>query len=258
MNIKAVFFDIDGTFYDHDNNMVLQESIEAVKQLKKNGYKVALCSGRPKEMADELEVFDMVEWDGYIGCAGGVAMNEKYEIIFEDCYSQAQMEQMYSIANAHNVSLYSFGKHEFVSQPICEVVQKMVEEYHLKMPPVKNWENERLNAVSAVLNSNYKKELFQDIEGISYTSSTPYGIDFVKEGVNKANGIKEMLKYWQLEGSEYVAFGDSLNDLEMIKAAKVGVAMGNGHSTIKEVADIICGNSSEASIAFTLKQLQLI
>lgn len=258
MEIKAVFFDIDGTFYDHDNNQVLEENVEAVKKLKENGFKVALCSGRPKEMADELNVFDLVDWDGYIGCTGGVAMNENYEIIYEDFYTQAQMEKMYRIADENNISLYSFGKHEFVNQPICDIVMKMVDEYHLKMPEIKKWKNEKLHAVSAIKNKHFKQELFQDIEGISYTASTPYGIDFVKEGVNKANGIKQMMKYWQLEKAGYVAFGDSLNDLEMIKHASVGVAMGNGHAKIKEVADIVCGCASEASIAQTLKELKLI
>ncbi len=258
MDIKAVFFDIDGTFYDHDNNKVLDESIEAVKKLKANGYKVALCSGRPKEMADELAVFEMVEWDGYIGCAGGIAMNEKYEIIYEDCYSETQMEQMYSIADTHNISLYSFGKHEFVNQPKCEIVEKMIEEYHLKEPKIKKWEKEKLNAVSAIKNKHFKKELFEKIEGISYTASTPYGIDFVKDGVNKAKGIQQLMKYWQIEEGSYVAFGDSLNDLEMLTHAKVGVAMGNGHPSIKAIATIVCGDDSEASIANTLKELKLI
>lgn len=48
---KAVFFDIDGTFYDHVTNQILPSSIQAVKELKEKGYKVALCSGRPLRMA---------------------------------------------------------------------------------------------------------------------------------------------------------------------------------------------------------------
>ena len=47
MNIKAVFFDIDGTFYDHTTNRVLPSTKEAVRKLKEQGIKVALCSGRP-------------------------------------------------------------------------------------------------------------------------------------------------------------------------------------------------------------------
>ena len=58
MNIKAVFFDIDGTFYDHTTNRVLPSTKEAVRKLKEQGIKVALCSGRPLQLAAELPVFD--------------------------------------------------------------------------------------------------------------------------------------------------------------------------------------------------------
>ena len=43
MNIKAVFFDIDGTFYDHTTNRVLPSTKEAVRKLKEQGIKIALC-----------------------------------------------------------------------------------------------------------------------------------------------------------------------------------------------------------------------
>ena len=58
MSIQAVFFDIDGTYFDHTTNKVLPESIKAVKALKENGYKVVLCSGRALSMARKVPVFD--------------------------------------------------------------------------------------------------------------------------------------------------------------------------------------------------------
>ena len=64
MKINAVFFDIDGTFFDHVSGMVLPETLTAVKKLRENGYKVCLCSGRAKEMAEQLGVLQMTAWDG--------------------------------------------------------------------------------------------------------------------------------------------------------------------------------------------------
>ena len=70
MSIQAVFFDIDGTYFDHVTNRVLPESIEAVKALQKNGYKVVLCSGRALSMAKMVPVFEGIAWDGFIGGGG--------------------------------------------------------------------------------------------------------------------------------------------------------------------------------------------
>ena len=73
--IKAIFFDIDGTYFDHEKNRVLPSTIKAMKKLKENEYKIALCSGRPLLMAKELDVFNHVEWDGFIGSAGNTAVS---------------------------------------------------------------------------------------------------------------------------------------------------------------------------------------
>ena len=78
---KAVFFDIDGTFYDHVTNQILPSSIQAVKELKEKGYKVALCSGRPLRMAKELPLFENISWDGFVGSAGNVVYDENLNIL---------------------------------------------------------------------------------------------------------------------------------------------------------------------------------
>lgn len=258
MNIKALFLDIDGTFFDHETNSVLKETLEACKLMQKKGYKVALCSGRPKEMAEDLHVFDMMEWDGYIGCSGGIAMNEKYEVIYQDGYSEKQMNEIFSIAEENDIAMISFGKYEFITKPFTECAKKLIEEYHLKTPEVRKWNQEALGMLTAIRDEGKDIHLFEKIEGISLTSSTPYGIDLVKDGVNKAKGISHLMDYWGFEHHEYIAFGDSSNDVEMVKHAAVGVAMGNGNDKVKAVADIICGNSNEPTIMETLKQLQLL
>ena len=82
MKINAVFFDIDGTFFDHVSGMVLPETLTAVKKLRENGYKVCLCSGRAKEMAEQLGVLQMSAWDSYVGGAGVSVYNERRRHVF--------------------------------------------------------------------------------------------------------------------------------------------------------------------------------
>lgn len=258
MEIKAVFLDIDGTFFDHSRNCVLPESIEACKKLKTNGYKVVLCSGRPKEMAEDLHVFELLEWDGYIGCSGGVVYNQNYEIIHENAYSDKQMEEMFRIAEENGFCLYSFGKNNFMTKELTPLSKRVIEEYHLKTPEVRGWKKEKLSAISALGEAGADFSVFYNIEGLTHTFSTPYCIDFVKEGVHKANGIKQMMKYWGFAENDYIAFGDSTNDVEMLKHAKIGHAMGNGHESAKAAADVIIGDSSEPTIAQTLAKLNLI
>lgn len=258
MEIKAVFLDIDGTFFDHVHNKVLPETLAACKELKKCGYKVALCSGRPKEMAEQLHVFDMMKFDGYIGCAGGVIYDEKGMLIHEDAYSHEQLQQIFQIGKEHDLCLYSFGKYEFMTKPLNELSKRLIEEFHLSMPKVSSWHGEALSAVSVLSEHEEDFHLFDDIDNISQTSSASYCRDFIRNDVNKATGIAHLMKHWHFPIHAYMAFGDSLNDMEMIQQAEIGVAMGNGHEEIKKIANIVCGPSHEPSIANTLHTLHIL
>ena len=88
MNIKAVFFDIDGTFYDHTTNRVLPSTKEAVRKLKEQGIKIALCSGRTLQLAAELPVFDELCSDGCIGGSGIRVYNETRELIWDKAFTE--------------------------------------------------------------------------------------------------------------------------------------------------------------------------
>ncbi len=55
-----------------------------------------------------------------------------------------------------------------------------------------------------------------------------------------------------------VAFGDGLNDVEMLKAVGIGVAMGNGHEKAKAVADVIAAHVDEDGIYKVMKELEII
>lgn len=258
MDIKAIFLDIDNTFFDHTSNRVLPETIEACKTAKQNGYKVVLCSGRPKEMADQLEVFDMVDWDGYIGCTGALVLDENYECIHHDAFSEQQLEEIFSLAKKHDLTIYSFGKYEFITRALDDYSRKIALDFHLSLPEVRTWNKEELSAISVLGDKELTRKIFENIENISITSTTRYANDFIRSDVDKARGIRFLMNHWGYEEGAYLAFGDSLNDIEMIKDAKIGIVMGNGSDQIKECADIICGNANEPSIYNMLKKLQII
>lgn len=66
-------------------------------------------------------------------------------------------------------------------------------------------------------------------------------------GVSKAHGI-DMLR--SITGADrVVAFGDNLNDIPMLRAADVAIAVENAHPQVKEVADIVIGSNSADSVA---------
>lgn len=258
MDIRAVFFDIDGTFYDHITNQVLEETLSAIHQLKQNGYKVCLCSGRAIEMAEKLGVLQLFPWDGYVGGAGVQVYNENYDLLYESYFSEKQTEEIFRIGKENNICILSRGKHNFMTLPLNPYSQQMFKEFNDDIPEVRNWQHEKLVALSAFEKKGYDWSIFNHIEGINPQPSSDTCIDFLQSNINKVTGIHILMKEWGFPLHSYMAFGDSMNDIEMIKDANYGIVMGNGAEELKVAADKVIGYSNEPTIYQTLKDLHMI
>ena len=82
-----------------------------------------------------------------------------------------------------------------------------------------------------------------------FTSSIPNNIEINDQSANKGNGLKFLADYLNIKIEETIAFGDGLNDLSMIKAAGIGVAMENSCEELLGIADSVtldCDNDGVA------------
>ena len=77
--------------------------------------------------------------------------------------------------------------------------------------------------------------------------SEPHYYEMLPVGVSKAYGFERLLEVTGLEKTFTVAMGDFLNDLEMVRMADLGVAVGSAHDDLKKIADlVVCDNDSGA------------
>lgn len=259
MKINAVFFDIDGTYFDHVSNRVLPETIQAVQQLQKNGYKVALCSGRPHSMALQLPVFQDIQWDGFIGGSGISVYNEAMELLCEHSFTTNQLQKIFTIAKQHHITMLVNGSVSFVTRELQEEEKAIMNAFHLKIPTaVHDWTNEKIDVFSMFKNEDFNDQLFAEVENIHLQPSCESILDITRADVNKAKGIHELMNYWDFPMGSYVAFGDSMNDCEMLKEAAIGIAMGNAMKELLPYADHICGSSDTPAIYTTLKEIGLL
>jgi hydroxymethylpyrimidine pyrophosphatase-like HAD family hydrolase len=87
------------------------------------------------------------------------------------------------------------------------------------------------------------------------TFSHPRGlVELAPPGVTKATGLAEVARRLDVVRADVVAFGDMPNDLEMLRWAGHGVAMGNAHPALLEVADEVAGSNAEDGLATVLER----
>jgi len=80
-------------------------------------------------------------------------------------------------------------------------------------------------------------------------------LEIIAKGVSKRSGLEECLRYLGGSFEQTIAFGDAENDIEMLKAVKVGVAMGNSHPLIKAEVPFVTASVDEDGVALFLEQL---
>ena len=86
----------------------------------------------------------------------------------------------------------------------------------------------------------------------------PEFTDFTRQGVDKALGLREMAGFLHLDISQTMAFGDGGNDIAILSAAGIGVAMGNSADDVKAAADFVTTDVDNHGIAHALRHYKII
>ncbi len=91
--------------------------------------------------------------------------------------------------------------------------------------------------------------------GLKITSSTWNNLEFNISSANKGNSLRRFAEHLGLSLGNCIAFGDGLNDLSMIEAAGIGVAMSNAHPDVLAAADVVAASNDEDGVAKTINEL---
>lgn len=81
------------------------------------------------------------------------------------------------------------------------------------------------------------------------SSSLPWNIEINSAGATKGQALKALCSALDIDLGDVLAFGDGSNDLDMLRTAGIGVAMGNAVEEVKAAADWVAPNNEEAGVA---------
>lgn len=87
--------------------------------------------------------------------------------------------------------------------------------------------------------------------------SEPTYLEILPEGISKGTALRAMMDALGIPAAEVVAVGDNWNDVEMLEAAGLGVAMGHAPEGVRARADHVCGTSEEEGFREVLERFVL-
>ncbi|ANY75785.1 hydrolase Cof [Paenibacillus ihbetae] len=258
MNKKLIFFDIDGTLLDHDKR-VPESTLESIQQLKDNGHEVAIATGRaPYHFQDIRELLGI---DSYVSLNGQYVVHEG-KPIYGNPLPPEQLQQLTELAVQLDHPIIYAGSdamkmnvthHKFIDSSWGELKLTIPEydpEYYLGR-----------DIYQAIVFCTEEEEgaYRSGFEGrLDLVRWGPYGTDVLPAGGSKAEGIRQFIQALGMEIADTIAFGDYLNDLEMLSYVGHGVAMGNAPDIVKRAARHVTKDVSEDGIRHGLQMLGLL
>ena len=122
-----------------------------------------------------------------------------------------------------------------------------------------DYENKEIYMMN--INANQEEEIaferaFADV--LNFTRANEMSMDIINKGITKATGVTQMIERLGVTQQNTYAFGDGLNDLEMLHFVGTGIAMANGFDELKAVADLVTDSVFNDGISKGLKKLKLI
>ena len=151
--------------------------------------------------------------------------------------------------------LYVAGNHDkgYVHEPPqgCIPIDDKIYDFRegiLKMLAIA--EPEQMKEVAKTVQTTFKGRVFAPQSKENY-------LEIVDPNINKAIALDFLAKKLNVRQEEVMAIGDSNNDLDMIKYAGFGVAMGNAFETVKAVADVVTGSNEESGVATAIEKFIL-
>jgi len=254
---KILFFDVDGTLYNSEK-ILPASAKEALFEARRNGYELAIATGRGpfmiQPLLEELDINTYVTFNGqYVVYRG--------EVVYTNGVEKDELGKIIAFGEARNEPVvFLDDKRMIASIGNNDMVVESLNTLKYQYPTIDSTYYMQNDVYQTLIFMEEKDEhLYREaFPNVHFVRWHRYSCDILPKGGSKALGIEKILKKMGLTLNDAVAFGDGINDIEMLQAVGTGVAMGNGHERVKAVATHIAEHVDEDGLAKIMRQLNII
>lgn len=273
---RVIFLDIDGTLTVAGTNVPPESALRAIRAAQENCHLVFLSTGRNYDMLKPLLSYG---FDGVVASAGGyICCGE--EVIY-DCPMTHRQQQLvlntleengiYRTVECLNGSYTDDGFKEFLEEHAGEngnselLRWRRQIEKELGIRSMKEYAGQPVYKV-VVMSPDFnrlekaKEKLerefllcIQDTEGQGIVNG-----EVINRQFDKGKAVARVCEHVHIPISDSIAFGDSMNDKEMMETAGYSVCMENGSDTLKKLADEVCPSVEQDGLYHAFLGLDLL
>ncbi|MCI8453830.1 MAG: HAD family hydrolase [Lachnospiraceae bacterium] len=259
--IKLIVSDIDGTLAEDGASALNPELYREILRLKEKGIYFAGASGRHAASMEYVfkpvcdKIFYIADNGAYVGCYG--------RNLFLTEYKKTLAKSMIADMKEAGLDLLvDCADCVYVDSKNPEFIDWMKNGYHFRMAeladlqeldkPIVKIAGCRMSGIqdheTAPFIKKYGKELKVTLSGSQW-------LDTMDPGVNKGNAVRLLQESLGILPKETMAFGDQLNDVEMLQQAYYGFAVANARLEVKEAARFLADSNVNDGVLKILKLL---
>lgn len=245
MKHKIVFFDMDGTLYQTENDIIQDSTLSAIKSLKDAGYLVAAATGR--SLNQMTQILERVKFDYYVLLNGGYILDSDFNIISNYPIAHQDVEDLVEYTNDENLGLMlHFGDSTYIYNDFYPMYYfskytNSIEGLFYDPNKAFHKRHDAYNLVVLTKNPDLVTEFIDKHPGLRMdlinVKTDGFAYDIFNSCNDKAHGIEEVLNSLGYTWDDAITFGDSTNDLKMLQKAGLGIAMGSAKDEVKAAAD---------------------
>lgn len=247
MSYKIVFFDIDGTLVNEEKE-IPADTIQAISELKDRGVEPVIATGRApyfiKPLAEALGI------ESYV-CLNGGYVVYKGQPLYKREIGKDSLEMLVALAAQHDHGLVFEGEHQYYAdRKDHPFITESVMSLKIDLPAFdpEFWRGNEIFQVFLHCES-HDEHLYESLKSeFTLIRWHPQAMDVLPAGGSKAQGIAALLDKLGYTAEDAAAFGDGLNDKEMLEYVGFGVAMGNSHPELLPFANFVTTHVDEQGI----------
>ena len=256
--------DLDGTLLREDGS-VSKENLAAIAHFQEEGGFFTFITGRMPYFA--APIYEKIKPNAPFGCinGGGIYDHRKKEYVYKQPISREVFELVdYAYENVEGIGIQVNGfEHLYFATENSAMVAFREK---TGVPNLVSPYREVTEDFGKILFGDEREEAIQALARLLPTHPKAHMFDFIRseqtlyeilpKGVNKGNLLPRLALHLGVDMKRTVALGDYDNDVEMLKAAGLGVAVANAVPKAKEAADVITVSNEENAIARVIADIE--